>query len=55
MRYLIDGMDVHGDDLVITNEAMEALQLALMAVARPGDTVLIESPAFYATLRRWSA
>ncbi|ANN68404.1 PLP-dependent aminotransferase family protein [Bordetella bronchialis] len=51
VRYLIDGMDVHGDDLVITNGAMEALQLALMAVTRPGDTVLIESPAFYATLQ----
>jgi DNA-binding transcriptional MocR family regulator len=51
VRYLIDGMDVHGDDLVITNGAMEALQLALMAVAQPGDTVLIESPAFYATLQ----
>ncbi|OZI62240.1 aminotransferase-like domain-containing protein [Bordetella genomosp. 11] len=51
VRYLIDGMDVHGDDLVITNGAMEALQLALMSVTRPGDTVLIESPAFYATLQ----
>jgi DNA-binding transcriptional MocR family regulator len=51
VRYLVDGMDVHADDLVITNGAMEALQLALMAVTRPGDTVLIESPAFYATLQ----
>ncbi|OZI20175.1 GntR family transcriptional regulator [Bordetella genomosp. 9] len=51
VRYLIDGMDVQGDDLVITNGAMEALQLALLAVTRPGDTVLIESPAFYATLQ----
>jgi DNA-binding transcriptional MocR family regulator len=51
VRYLIDGMDVHADDLVITNGAMEALQLALMAVTQPGDTVLIESPAFYATLQ----
>jgi DNA-binding transcriptional MocR family regulator len=51
VRYLVDGMDVHADDLVITNGAMEALQLALMAVTRPGDTVLIESPTFYATLQ----
>jgi DNA-binding transcriptional MocR family regulator len=51
VRYLIDGMNVHADDLVITNGAMEALQLALLAVTRPGDAVLIESPAFYATLQ----
>lgn len=51
VRYLIDGMDVQADDLVITNGALEALQLALTAVTRPGDTVLIESPAFYATLQ----
>lgn len=51
VRYLVDGMNVHADDLVVTNGAMEALHLSLMAVTRPGDAVLIESPAFYATLQ----
>ncbi|MDQ1922409.1 aminotransferase-like domain-containing protein [Massilia pseudoviolaceinigra] len=51
LRYLIDGMTVHTDDIVVTNGALEALSLCLMAVARPGDAVLIESPAFYGSLQ----
>jgi DNA-binding transcriptional MocR family regulator len=33
------------------NGALEALNLCLQAVTRPGDTVLIESPSFYACLQ----
>lgn len=51
LRYLIDGLQVHADEIVITNGALEALNLCLMAVTRPGDTVLIESPTFYAALQ----
>jgi len=51
LRYMIDGMQVTADDIVITNGALEALNLCLMAVTRPGDTVLIESPTFYAALQ----
>jgi DNA-binding transcriptional MocR family regulator len=51
LRYLIDGLQVHTDDIIITNGALEALNLCLMAVTRPGDTVLIESPTFYAALQ----
>lgn len=51
MRYLIDGLHVHADEIVITNGALEALNLCLMAVTRPGDTILIESPTFYAALQ----
>ena len=36
---------------MITNGALDALNLCLMAVTRPGDTVLIESPTFYAALQ----
>jgi len=50
LRYLIDGLHVPADDIVITNGAMEALNLCLAAVARPGDAVVIESPTFYAAL-----
>ena len=51
LRYLIDGMDVGADEIVITNGALEALNLCLAAVTRPGDAVLVESPCFYATLQ----
>lgn len=51
MRYLIDGLHVHADEIVITNGALEALNLCLMTVTRPGDTILIESPTFYAALQ----
>lgn len=51
LRYMIDGLQVTPDDIVITNGALEALNLCLMAVTRPGDTVLIESPTFYAALQ----
>lgn len=51
LRYLADGLHVHPDDIVVTNGALEALNLCLLAVARPGDTVVIESPTFYAALQ----
>lgn len=50
-RYLRDGIDVAVDDIVITSGAMESLGLSLMAVTQPGDTVAIESPAFYGALQ----
>jgi len=51
LRYQLDGVQVPADDIVITNGALEALNLCLQAVARPGDTVLVESPSFYAALQ----
>jgi DNA-binding transcriptional MocR family regulator len=51
LRYLIDGLSVQADDIVITNGAMEALNLCLAAVTRPGDAVAVESPTFYAALQ----
>lgn len=51
LRYLIDGLQVDADELVVTNSAMEALHLALAAVTRPGDAVVVESPTFYAALQ----
>jgi len=51
LRYMIDGLHVTADEIVVTNGALEALNLCLMAVARPGDTILIESPTFYAALQ----
>lgn len=51
LRYLADGIHVHPDEIVITNGALEALNLCLQAVTRPGDSVIIESPAFYGALQ----
>ncbi len=39
------------EDVLPTNGCIEALNLALRAVARPGDTVAVESPAFYGLLQ----
>jgi DNA-binding transcriptional MocR family regulator len=44
------GYSVGADDIVITNGAKEAVYLSVRAVTRPGDTVAIESPAYYALL-----
>jgi DNA-binding transcriptional MocR family regulator len=38
-------------ELVITNGCMEALALALRAVARPGDTIAVESPTYFGFLQ----
>jgi DNA-binding transcriptional MocR family regulator len=39
------------DDIVTTHGTMEALNLCLRAVAKTGDVIAIESPAFYGTLQ----
>lgn len=51
LRYLIDDVRIDPDDIVITNGAMEALNLGLSATCRPGDAVVVESPCFYACLQ----
>jgi DNA-binding transcriptional MocR family regulator len=50
-RYLQQGLDVAADEIVLTTGALEALNLCLGAVARPGDAVVIESPCFYGALQ----
>ncbi len=44
------GMELEPDDIVLTNGCMEALQLALRAVTRPGDTIAIESPTYFSLI-----
>lgn len=50
-RYLAAGARVPPEDIVVTSGAMEALNLCLAAVTQPGDTVAVESPAFYGCLQ----
>lgn len=51
LRYLMSGINLSIDAIIITNGALEALNLCLQAVCVPGDTVLLESPTFYAALQ----
>ncbi|TXI45658.1 PLP-dependent aminotransferase family protein [Methylophilus sp.] len=51
LRYQLDGKHTEPSDIVITNGALEALNLCLAAVTQPGDSVIIESPSFYAALQ----
>jgi DNA-binding transcriptional MocR family regulator len=51
LRYLLSGMQVDADGIVVTNGALEALNLCIGVVTSPGDAVLVESPCFYATLQ----
>jgi DNA-binding transcriptional MocR family regulator len=50
-RYLKYGTPVSADEIIITCGAMEALNLSLQVLTRPGDAVAIEAPAFYACLQ----
>nr|WP_206063747.1 PLP-dependent aminotransferase family protein [Oceanimonas sp. MB9] len=50
-RYAARGMAVSPDDIVITSGALEALNLSLQALTRPGDWVVVEAPAFYGALQ----
>jgi DNA-binding transcriptional MocR family regulator len=45
------GMTISPEDILVTNGCIEALNLALRAVAQPGDTVAVESPTFYGLLQ----
>ncbi|MCY1082702.1 aminotransferase-like domain-containing protein [Archangium lansingense] len=50
-RSLDWGCPLAPEDFVITCGASEAIHLSLSTVARTGDTVAIESPAYYGTLQ----
>ena len=50
-RSLRVGMTLSPEDILVTNGCIEALNLALRAVAQPGDTVAVESPTFYGLLQ----
>ena len=50
-RSLDWGCSLSPDDIVTTCGTMEALNLCLRAVAKPGDTIAIESPTFYGILQ----
>lgn len=49
-RYAENGVPVDPEEIIITVGATEAINLSLQAVAKPGDTVAVESPTYYAML-----
>lgn len=50
-RAVENGCDLVPDDIITTAGCVEALNLALRAVAKPGDTIAIESPIYYGLLQ----
>jgi DNA-binding transcriptional MocR family regulator len=49
-RYLQAGCPLAHDELVVTVGCCEALHLSLRAVAKPGDTVAVETPTYFGFL-----
>ena len=50
-RTLDWGCNLTADDLIVTHGCMEALNLCLRAVAKPGDIVALESPTYFGLLQ----
>ncbi len=50
-RLVAAGCSLRPSDLLITNGAFEAVQLALRATCRPGDAVAVESPVHFILLQ----
>jgi DNA-binding transcriptional MocR family regulator len=50
-RAIAHGCSFSPNDLTITCGGMEALNVAVRAVARPGDVIAIESPTYFAVLQ----
>jgi len=50
-RFATFGAPTPLDDVVITSGAIDAVTLGLGVTCRPGDTVLVESPTYYALLQ----
>jgi DNA-binding transcriptional MocR family regulator len=50
-RSLEFGCRLNPDEILVTNGCIEALNIALRAVARSGDTVALESPTYFTLLQ----
>ena len=46
-RYCMQGIQTDPDDIVITSGGLDALNLSLQAVAKPGDYILLQQTVFY--------
>lgn len=50
-RMINAGVNVGPDDIVITTGCQEAMTISLRAVTSPGNTVVVESPSYFGTLK----
>ena len=50
-RSLAWGGPLDPDEIIVTNSCTEAMSLSLRAVTHPGDTVAVESPAYFVMLQ----
>ncbi|MEO8626930.1 MAG: PLP-dependent aminotransferase family protein [Betaproteobacteria bacterium] len=50
-RSLDFGCHLSPDEIIVTNGCIEAINLALRAVAQPGDTIALESPTYFTLLQ----
>lgn len=50
-RTVLSGCHISPNDVMITSGGLEAIDLCLHAVCRPGDIVAIESPMYFGTLQ----
>jgi DNA-binding transcriptional MocR family regulator len=50
-RAMEAGMSLQADEILITQGCIEALNVALRAVSKPGDTIAVESPTYYGLLQ----
>lgn len=51
MRSLDAGIAVRPEEILITSGALEGIAIALRALTRPGDNVLIQSPCYFCLLQ----
>ncbi len=50
-RMINAGVNVSPDEVIVTTGCQEAVNLCLRAVTKPGDTVVVESPSYFGTLK----
>lgn len=50
-RAMESGMTLSPDEIVVTHGCIEALNVALRAVAQPGDIIAVESPTYFGLLQ----
>ena len=50
-RMINAGVNASPDDIIITTGCQEAVTLCLRAVTKPGDTIVVESPSYFGTLK----
>lgn len=48
------GIEATGEDVLVTNGSMQAIDLVAAVLIEPGDAVLVEAPAYFTALRRFA-